>query len=419
MKEAEFSLRDFSSRLFLWIESFSRSPLWRLKLCILLSLIAVFLHFPRFDYVARTINPEFAQSQPEKYSYLEKAFGWSHWPEIERKIASPFAPSNERAGSHEAKLVLRLTVPLLAKALGLKSFGIFIFQTILAFLSIYLVLKISEKLTSDPVTAVLFLASCIPLHFMQTGIFQFSAKLDSFAYFFLLLAMVSNLSIGIGLSIFLACWTDERAILASVLVFCFWLSTESNHNRDKLKEIVKGNKQSWAVVLSLCLFVLSRLLIQYFTGLKTPIGEGSGVEFTTILRSMSLMWTGVWSIFRGSWFVVLLSVVFLLRKNYLMLLMVFIASLPLLLGSFFVYDITRTGSYLFPILFVSFAIVVRAVPVVEARLVLLGMIVANLLSSPLNIVSGEAGGHWRLGIHYVADQPLPMQILDYLYFFVL
>lgn len=417
MQKLELSLTEYAQRLFDALDSFTQKPYWRLKLCLLVSLLAIALHFPRIDYALKAINPEFAQDKIQQYPHIKQAFGWSHWPELEKRIAQPFSASTAEPSSHEAKMALRLTIPVFAHYLKLTSLHILLLQTCLSFLSFFVVLRLVEKISNDSTAAILFLLASIPLHYLQTGVFQFSCKMDSFAYFFLLLAMLCRAPLAIIAATFLSCWTDERAILASFLVFCFWVLRE-NFESITFKKLVFGNKQSWAAIIGICLFVASRVLVESLTELKTPIGAETGIELSLFLRSIDLFWTGTWSALRGGWILVLLMYLLLINaRQYLLSAALLVVSMPMLIGSFFVFDITRSAAYLFPLLFIATLVVVKTIPRFEYLLTLSIVFVVNLISSPLNMVSAEVNNNWRMGLSYIANQPLLTRVLDYIYYF--
>lgn len=257
--------------------------------------------------------------------------------------------------AHDAKRSFRLTVPMICKLLGVKHISlIYLLQLVVTLLFFRLIIRFSEKLSNHSLIKVIIpIASCFTA-FGQVGVFDVMAKFDVFALFFILSAIVFERTWVISLGVLLACFTDERAFVASGMIILWWQLAASDRLTFSIRRMFLLNQRSVSVVLGMLTYILLRWYITVRYDFVTPIGD---MGMPVLLRQSNMYLFGVWSGFEGFWIVVLLAM-FLLwyQKCYRLLLLIMLSALPSLIVANGVMDLTRSMIYLLPLLLIAFKI---------------------------------------------------------------
>ena len=416
MTAARFSLQQIGVSIFEWLERFTAGKYWRLKIALVATCLSLAVSFPKTDWLLSIHGFQFSEASLTKYEHLRTPFNWGHWKSFELQRDHPFVQQEVTEDTHEAKRALRLAVPLFARFFGLSDFALCWILSIFGISFFYFAIRCVERVSSDRVTAALFALSVAPLMCAYANFFPLGAKFDGVAFTGLMMAMGSSFLPLICFGIQVACWTDERAILACLIVGVYWLLAGSYREGDEQRRW-RISPQAWTVAISLVVYVAMRLYVQRVTGLHTPTGKGSGVQFETAARMGELYFAGLWSPLRASWVVVLVMAAFHLRtKQFLALGIALLAAVPNLLGSYIVYDVSRSAAYVFPLLCIAAVEVVRSSPKLEMRWLLLGTLAVNLISTPLHMVAGAIPVRWPYGLIFVADQPVFSRIIEYFYY---
>lgn len=411
-----FSLTQCGKTFFEHLERFTARSGWRIKAALFAALVALLVNFPKIEWVLAICDYPFSQAVLEKYDYLGTPYSWGHWEGFEKKVSEPFAALDYSPDKHEAKTAYRFAVPLITRLLGLSNLVLILAETCLAIGFFYCAVRLVESSTSDRVAAVLFAVVLAPLLCGYSGVLPLGGKFDGVAFFALMAAMAASNPALIALGIQLACWTDERAIPASLIVLVFWLLCDRTGPECEASTF-RITPRSAGIVASVAIYFSVRLLIQFKTGLHTPVGTGTGVELGLLGRMTELYWTGIWSALRGGWLVVLVLIAVWLRRCCLLpVALVVGASLPNIIGAFVVYDVSRSASYVFPLLCIAVVETAKFLPRFELRWMLLITALVNFVSSPLHLVAGAIPSRWPFGLVYVADQPLINRIVEYFYY---
>lgn len=276
----------------------------------------------------------------------------SYWHTVEKQAENPFRLIEAPAGSHGANKSFRLTVPLISKFLHLKRKGIFVLQASTLFLMIGLGLSLVYRISSDKLFSLLFMGAMIPLYTILCSYQEATGHLDAFAYCLLFCAMYFRQPFAVFLFCTLASWCDERAFLATTLIFTWWYL--QNPTSAVLRDhtvITKPNKQALAVLLSLFAYAVVRILLSLFSPLPLQLNNS---DFFNIRYYIQLAPLLTFLTFGSLWVVLLLAVAQLAKgKKYLHIALLLLPLLLLGTVASIVWDFTRSLSFAFPILFVS------------------------------------------------------------------
>jgi hypothetical protein len=199
--------------------------------------------------------------------------------------------------------------------------------------------------------AVIALA-CI--YFGTSFFVEYGGYGDFYTFFFLFLSIYFRNPLLIFLVMFTATWCDERALVAGSLVFAYWWIAEKIKD-DKPISFVP-NRQMLAIVVAEIAYISLRYYLMTYQGMKSTYKKGEFTEqLFASLPSFGFKFT--W-ILEGFWLVMFLAfVVLYLKKDYFKLLIVFGGTIAMIVSGFTTYDSTRSGSFVFPMIFLGLIIV--------------------------------------------------------------
>jgi hypothetical protein len=314
--------------------------------------------------------------------------------------------------SWQAKKVFRLTIPVIVKLFNLSPKAIGIIQIVVGYFFFVVSFKLAENVTKDKLQATFI---TLGLSFLYTGkaaFFEYEfAWFDGFSYFFLLMAMFSRNLSGIFVYTTLAAWNDERALLSCTLVYLFhhlnYLKNTEKIEQNFLVINLGFNKKGLAVLVALSLYILLRIYSTTFFQMHTPLGNVGGVGFHTLFnRTFYLIPIGLLTFLEGFWFLLFLFFLMLLRKKeYLLLVLITIPLLLLVTGSFFVADVTRSGAFIFPMVFIVLLYLKAELSKVELRKLIFICVFVSFLIPPIFICSD-----WSLKKMFT--KPLIVHLVD-------
>lgn len=271
-------------------------------------------------------------------------------------IHQPDAPPMSQA----AKKTFRIAVPLVAKVLHLNVYGIYILQVLIGVLFIFLVMVFVQRETSDKFIAALF-GICFATLFVGRACFtDVYSRFEGWCYFFLFLTIFFQRGWLVFLFAFLACWTDERAILGLGNVFLWWIYKEHGFDKISLNASLLQRKYM-IVVYAILSYIVIRVLLQFQFGYYIP---SSGIGLVYILRGFRYFNLGTWLLLEGLWLVVLyfIYLMFQHRRNIFLALFLFVNGF-IALSAFIVFDVTRSGSFSFIAAFIALVGVQQMAPV--------------------------------------------------------
>lgn len=267
-----------------------------------------------------------------------------------QKAENPFQQIDYSSGRHETKLSFRLTVPLIIHVFHIGFTGVIIMEYLFGILFFYLTAKLIYELSGNRAYAFLItLAS--GLIFTGTAAFVESRGMfDGIAITLLLLAIFSKKPVLIAFFVFIASFTDERALVASSLVMLYHVKDRSFAGL--LKSLF--NSKCTAVIMAWMLYFGCRVYLSAKCGLKT---DRSGVGLDLFAAQIYNLLPGMWTGLEGFWLLIVFAFAGLIAKReYAFLLLYITAISAITAAAMSVIDITRSMAYLFPSIFIGFQI---------------------------------------------------------------
>jgi len=359
------------------LEAFINGKHWVIKITMVVFVAALFMAFPSYETLADTLNSGRALDVAMQIEDLR--IFWET--------------------RNETNAVFRITVPLIAKILGLNVFGAYIIQFISGILIFTLTAVIVERETKNRTTAFII---TLLIGFTYGGISAFvelRAYYDAVAILLLLLAIWSRSPFIIAPAVLMACFTDERAVIAAGFVAIWWALQQPIHSKEINLFI---NLRTIAVVIAVILYLAARLVLMQDFGLSS-FNESTG-EFQ-VFNQINNAPMGLWTGLEGGWLIVILSLWTLISKKRLIILITFLLVIFVqIIGALAVVDITRSMAYLLPALFVAIAILQKETSD--------DLEIVYLISAVISIgwLTYYAGGKSSIWLVY----PLPIQVIRWI-----
>ena len=314
----------------------------------------------------------------------EKLHQYTTWNAVFDQAAHPFRVHTYGYGSHEGKLAYRLLVPVIGGRLGLDRAGFLILQGLAGLALIAAVALLCVRITGDRTVALFVAVATGSCWAGATAFVEVRGIFDGVALALLVgAALATRWPVVAGL-VFLAGFTDERALVAALLVALFHL----------LSTPAGGTRRALGVIVGLVGYGVAREALHAAFGLRTG---GGGV---VLLNWWELGPEGAWTGIEGLWLFVLGGLVLLAAARMWRPAVVFAALVgTLLVAGTSVFDVTRSMAYLLPAAFVGIAVVRTHAPEHLRRVALLAML-ASLLWPLYSVDHGDL----------TLFAPLPVQI---------
>ena len=355
---------------------FTQKKNWIIILTFLLPAIVFFFAFP-------------------SYEGLKTTFAGS-WEAVLTQAENPFVPHAYDPNAHESKLLFRITMPLMAYVLHLGVTGILVVQAIFGTLMFYVAIRLFQRITQDNVTTMLLTLSLAFIYAGRVSFTEIRGIFDGLALFFLVTSMYFKNPLLIVISVFLASWTDERALIASSLVFLYWMY-ENNSAGNRF-----FNTQTVAVTAAWVAYFVTRYILSAFFGFTTNAG---GVGISLLINQINNLPLGVWSALEGNWLLVLAALWIACKKKKYTFVFLYAGGIALLLiVAMAVLDITRSMAYLLPAMFLAVALIKETEPAGTMRkIVALAMLVSFVYPA-----------YYTADVYYNGwTYPFPLQLLRY------
>lgn len=366
-------------RVLAWATNFAASPFWVLKV-VLLSIAFSVLCASGID-IAR----------------LKEGYPPSYYQKVEHPLLD--MTHLYEPGSHEEKLNYRLTVPVLLHPLKLPEK--LVLRVVLPALTIFGVCcvilfscLVAFRITGDRVTS-LFIA--LNAGSSYVGSFACIGFYDSIALAQVILAMLPGLNpAALGLLVFSASFTDERAFAACGLLLARELCVSANFA--KLSQVL--TPRAVAIVFGLITYWLVRMLLIYGYGLNsTRKGIGPG----TFVSHIQFWHPGTWFALKGGWFLFFLAVVAMWQHRQWIKIWILILVTTVVLGfGFMVGDLLRSTSYVYPVVFIALAIICQNEGKEMVRRYCFFAFIISAVAGSYNIFLGEIT--WFM--------PLPVMVIN-------
>ena len=362
------------------IDRLLSGPYWKLKALFGVLAISLFRAVPNYDA-------------------LGTFFFAAKWRDAQVKFDHPLIDTSRTfpAGSHESNLTFRLTVPMLAHVFHLHQAGLLIFFACVGIVLLYLVLKVAFTLSASKRVALFVCLSTActwpgeaAFHELRGGYY------DALALCLLVAACATSSSLLAGALLFLAAWTDERALIASSFVFLLYAYKDAG-----IRRFLAGKPA--AVVVAIAAYLGTRA---YLASSHSYLHAASGVGLSVLSQQTNVIPLAIWTGLGGSWILVVLGLLALfLKKRYLAAATFSAALVGMIVASLAVADVTRSMAYCLPAVFVALAALNSSEGVKQIeKLAAISGVISFLV--PTYYLEGNAGLWWLY--------PLPIQIVRWL-----
>jgi hypothetical protein len=363
------------------IDRLLSGPHWKLKGLGAVLALSLFRAFPSYDALGTNFHK-------------------ATWRDVQVKFDHPLIDTSRifAPGSHESNLTFRLTVPLLAHVFHLHHAGLLIFFACVGILLLYLVLKVAFTLSASKRAALFVCLSTActwpgeaAFHELRGGYY------DALALCLLLAALATSSSLLTAAFLFLAAWTDERALIASSFVFLLYAFQKA----DGMRRFLVGKPA--AVVVAIAGYLGTRA---YLSATQSYALDIRGVGLSILSQQTNVIPLAIWTGLGGSWILVFLGLLALfLQKRYLAAAGFSVALVGVMVAALAAVDVTRSMAYCLPAVFVALAALSSSEGMKQIeKLSAIGAAISLLV--PTYYLEGNAGLWWLY--------PLPIQIVRWL-----
>ena len=367
-------IKSWADRFFEWLEKYSRSMFWLLKSVLIIVCITLLYSVQNYPFMVReqiavqhaADSAIAAQGNTSDYGVDFKTASKANLHEfVQRQINNPLlvVPNIWTGWRYQftqgRSRQFRLTMPVLGYFLGLNVNGLILLQEFCGILMIILIILLVARITNDRVLALMFALGFGFTYLGKACFIDIRPWFIGMAYFFLLVSMFSKKPLLIGLSILLASFTDERALIASGLVFIWWKLQLSGGERVRLKDIFKPDRFTISIVIAWIFYFVIRYILIHRYGFSAFKGS-SDILLNDIRDNyryfMMDSLTGIkwFEIFIGLGLILLLSL-----KYHLIAVLMLINLAILAFAALADTDITKSITFIFPAVFISLFLMVK------------------------------------------------------------
>ncbi len=378
------SLASYYARLSEWTGNSLQGRYWLWKLTLFCAILSWCLAVP--PYTVMAISDAWAFIDIQSHDILH--------------------PTDLDVYIRRENMVMRWTLPLLYILTGRSVILILIIQAILGCVFLYLFLREIFRQTNDCVLTAFF-GLAISNMFVFSWFFVDTAGYgDGYAYFFLMLALLTRNPFLLFGFLQIAFFTDERALVGAGCIVLWWTTT-SLMNRNEgatLASVFRNTFQSrtWVVIAAWVVYFVFR---EYIMHIYFPNHDYSTLGTPVLFADIHRWGLGnsLWSSFEGAWLLLGASGFVLYQSGRRWLLLMLLAGFVfLILTGIFVHDIDRDLAYGFPFLLAASLILARLIPALEYRKLVFIMALVCILS-PMCYTQGYNKVIWA--------EPLPVKAL--------
>lgn len=342
------NLSNFISRFNQYIQHLTSTNLGTLILSITLYLLFSSIYFP--ESVFKKLNKSFSQNEIFIQDF------------VNHKIDYPLeATKNKDEGDHFMKRELRISPYLLGKIFHINAVKLFYLQSLSLIAFIWFFFSTVKKLMQNDASIAFW--SVLAMLFTYVGhSFNYDTLFyDSFAYLGLMLSIYFyDKKISIPILIF-SFFVDERAVIPSLVLPIFFIL--NNHEFSKIptrfreipRLLISKNKSFYYVAISISAYIMIRTILYVQFDLKTPVGSNSGVSIGFALRhGMNMVYAIYYALKIFLIFPMLAICALVVKKHYWLAISLFLIFVACLLVSTSVEDVTRSMSFSFILIFITF-----------------------------------------------------------------
>ncbi len=320
---------------------------WLWKSLFVIVACSIFFQFPNYKYFSQQ-NAQYETHVPA----VSK--GNNFWAVLVMQRDNLLVQNTfHECPRHEDVMAYRLALPLIAKVFHLNPFGMFVVLHLCNILFLGLLLYVVHKHTQDKKLAFFLALATSCIYIGCSGFIDAIGLVVIIGYAFIMMSISFRNPLIIILSVLIAVWSDERALLGSTLAFYWWLGIDSGFRFKGIKDIKFFNIRSMSVVAAWGIYFIGRAILTYGYGFNMDLGyQGFYILFDVYDR----LGLSIWSTFEGLWILVILliAMVFVV-KDWINGLFILGGFVLLFAGGTVNHDTTK--SYSFAFLLVPIAII--------------------------------------------------------------
>jgi hypothetical protein len=198
---------------------------------------------------------------------------------------------------------------------------------------------------------------------------------------------------------------DERAVIPSLVLPIYFILNKYEFSKiptrivEVLQMLIFKNKSFYYVAISVSAYVMIRTILYFQFDLKTPVGSNSGVSIGFALRhGMNMIYAIYYALKIFLIFPILAICALAVKKHYWLAIALFLIFAACLLVSTSVEDVTRSMSFSFILIFITFRLAYEFNEITPLRHILYLMFIIHLITPTytllLHLIPMEP---WRWG----------------------
>ena len=368
------NLSNFISRFNQYIQHLTSSNLGTFTLSLFIYLIFSSIYFP--ESVFKKLNKSFSQNEIFIQDF------------VNHKIDHPLeATKNKDEGDHFMKRELRISPYLVGKIFHLNALKLFYLQSLSLIAFIWIFFNTVKKLMHNDASIAFW--SVLAMLFTYVGhSFNYDTLFyDSFAYLGLMLSIYFYDKKVSVLFLVFSFFVDERSVIPSLVMPIYFILNKYEFSKiatsisEVFRLLILNNKSFYFVSVSLSVYVIIRTILYVQFNLKTPVGSNSGVSIGFALRHGANM---IYAIYYAQKifliFPILAICTLTFKKHYCLAISLFLIFTACLIVSTSVDDVTRSMSFSFILIFITFRLATEFNEIRPLRHILYLMFIIHLIT---------------------------------------
>ena len=349
---------DFYNSLGRRIESQLTSEYWLWKLVAFSVIVSLFLAFPPYTLLLGHLS--------------EHGMKLDAWVFVQNQGQELLHPQGMDLDVRRENMIFRWVLPVLSFLTGHNVVIIVIIQYILGVFFIYKVGQWIFAISKDKITTSLFVISIANIFVCTWTFADIFGYGDGFAFFFLLVALLSHNPVIIFTALQIAFFTDERAVIAGGYLLLFYMLIKAYEMKDfrlvtLLRNMFLGNN-TWVWLAWIFYFAVRFYVRENYFPNHSYSTLGTPVLFADAHRYG--LGSSLWTAFEGMWLLGGAILALWLTKRFNILLVLSVGFIVLIATGIYVHDIDRALSYGFPFLLMAIYVLFQTVSLRSIRLIL-------------------------------------------------
>ena len=368
------NLSNFISRFNQYIQHLTSSNLGTFILSLFIYLIFSSIYFP--ESVFKKLNKSFSQNEIFIQDF------------VNHKIDHPLeATKNKDEWDHFMKWELRISPYLVGKIFHLNALKLFYLQSLSLIVFIWIFFNTVKKLMHNDASIAFW--SVLAMLFTYVGhSFNYDTLFyDSFAYLGLMLSIYFYDKKVSVLFLVFSFFVDERAVIPSLVMPIYFILNKYEFSKiatsisEVFRLLILNNKSFYFVSVSISVYVIIRTILYVQFDLKTPVGSNSGVSIGFALRhGMNMIYAIYYAQKIFLIFPILAICTLTVKKHYCLAISLFLIFTACLVVSTSVDDVTRSMSFSFILIFITFKLAAEFNEVSPLRHILYLMFIIHLIT---------------------------------------